>query len=151
MTLSDFKVLMFQLANTHVKVRAGSCILSTVLVRGRVSGERSIDLPELDWNTDICNCSPLLQLAVRHHEFDGEPGAPPGVRVFGEAPALPRMSLAMERMSFRTSSWIRCVPSVGSISVSRYDREQTYDFLERLWLHRRQADEHAYPCIRGDF
>ena len=62
MSLAKFKYLIMQLANTHVKINDKLIFFNDEIEYEGVK-MRAIEYPELNWETDICNCAPLLQLA----------------------------------------------------------------------------------------
>lgn len=142
MPLVKFKQVLMQCANTHV--RFGDKLVffnDEIEVEGQTM--RAIDYPGIDWEKDICNCAPLLQLAFGVTNLDANPellqicafaqklGITPNITCHGKDQVSDEFLGALCGMC-------------GSIAVSRYDKEKTYDFIERLWLNgARQINMHV--------
>lgn len=142
MTLLNFKKILMQCANTHVKLNDKLIFFNDeIIYEGKKI--RAIEHPDLNWETDICNCSPLLQLAFGITNLDANPellqicafaqkiGITPNVTCHGK-----------DKVS---DEFIKTLCGLcGSIAVSRYDKNKTYDFLERLWFNGcRQTNMHV--------
>jgi hypothetical protein len=130
MSLVKYKYLLMQLCNTHVKVNDKLIFFNDdVEYDGKII--KAINIPDLNWETDICNCSPVLQLAMgitnlttnpellQICHFSQQMGITPNITCHGKDKVSDEF----------LKSLCECC---GSIAVSRYDKNKTYDFLERL-------------------
>ena len=129
-SLVKFKKLLMQLANTHIKINDKLIFFNDDIV---YDGKKmkAIDYPELNWETDICNCSPLLQLAFGITNLTTNPellkicafaqkiGITPNITCHGRDVVSDAFMKALCDMC-------------GSIAVSKYDKDLTYNFIERL-------------------
>lgn len=142
MSLVNFKYILMQLANTHVKIN-GDLIFFNDDINFNGQTIKAINWPDLNWETDICNCAPLLQLAFGVTNLTANPellqicafaqkiGITPNITCHGKDEVSDEFLDALCGMC-------------GSIAVSRYDKEKTYNFIERLWLHgARQINMHV--------
>ena len=131
MTLLKFKEILMKVCNTHIKIDNKLIyFLDSINYNGKII--KAIDYPELNWETDICNCSPVLQLAIGITNLDTNPellqicefaknkmGVIPNVTCHGK-----------DEVSDNFLK--RLCELCGNIAVSRYDKEKTYNFIERL-------------------
>ena len=142
MSLAKFKQILMQCANTHVKI-GGSLIFFNDEIEVDGVKMRAINYPDLNWETDICNCAPLLQLAfgitnlttnpelLQICAFSQKIGITPNITCHGKDEVSDDFLKALCGMC-------------GAISVSKYDKDKTYNFLERLWYNgARQTNMHV--------
>lgn len=130
MSLVKFKQILMQLANTHVKIGDQLIFFNDEIEVDGVK-MKAIDYPKINWETDICNCAPLLQLAfgitnlttnpelLQICAFANKMGITPNVTCHGKDEVSDEFLKALCNMC-------------GSIAVSKYDKDKTYNFIERL-------------------
>ncbi len=119
-----------QLANTHIKI-GDKLIFFNDEIEFEGKRMKAIDYPKLNWDTDICNCAPLLQLAfgitnlttnpelLQICMFSNKIGITPNITCHGKDEV--------------SDDFLKMLCSLcGSIAVSKYDREKTYNFIDRL-------------------
>lgn len=130
LSLVKFKWLLMQLANTHVKLNDKLVFFNDeVVYEGKTM--KAIDVPNINWDTDICNCAPLLQLAF-------------GITNLTTNPELLQICAFSNRMGITpnitchgkdevSDSFLKGLCNMcGAVSVSKYDKDKTYNFIERL-------------------
>lgn len=133
MTLVNFKYILMQLANTHVKIDGKLVFFNDdICYNGKTI--KAINYPNLNWETDICNCAPLLQLAFGITNLTANPELLQicaFARKIGIIPNVTCHGKDIVSDEFLTALCGMC----GNIAVSRYNKEQTYNFIERLWMN----------------
>lgn len=139
MTFIKFKEALMKMCNTHIKINEKLYYhLEKIPYNGKMI--RAMDYPNINWETDICNCSPLSQVALvntnlttntellRICEFARKMGVVPDVTCHGKD------DLSDDFLS-------RLCYLCGNVAVSKYDKEKTYNLVQRLhYLGSRQTD-----------
>ena len=142
MSLINFKKILMQCANTHVKLNNELIFFNDEIeYNGKLI--KAIEHPDLNWETDICNCSPLLQLAFGITNLDANPEL---LQICGFALKIGiTPNVTCHGKDIVSDEFLKTLCGLcGSIAVSRYDKNKTYDFLERLWFNGcRQTNMHV--------
>jgi len=139
MTFIKYKEALLKLCNTHVRIenQLYYCF-DEISYKGKKI--RAIDYPELDFEHDICNCTPLTQVALvntnlttnvellRICEFTRQMGVVPDITCHAKD------DLSDEFL-------MRLCSLCGNVAVSIYDKEKTYNLIQRLhYCGARQSD-----------
>jgi len=141
MSLVKYKRVLMQCANTHVKIGDKLIFFDDDI---EVDGVRmkAINYPLLNWDTDICNCAPLLQLAFGITNLTSNPEL---LQIFAFSQKIGIIpNITCHGKDEVNDDFLRGICSLcGSVSVSRYDKNKTYDFIERLhYAGARQVNMH---------
>ena len=156
LSLTKFKYLLMQLANTHVKINNELVFFNDEIIYNDEK-IKAIDYPELNWDTDICNCSPLLQLAFGITNLTANPELLPICAFANKIGITPNITChGKDEVS---DSFLEGLCNMcGAVSVSKYDKERTYNFIERLhYSGARQINMHllvaeeTYDDIQNTF
>lgn len=156
MSLLKFKHICMKLANTHVKINDKLVYFNDdIKYEDRII--KAIDYPELNWETDICNCSPLLQFAFGITNLTTNPEL---LQIFAFCNKLGLTpNVTMHGKDEVSDEFLRGLGSMcGALSVSLYDKDKTYNFIERLhYAGARQLNMHllvseeTFPRIMETF
>jgi hypothetical protein len=131
MSLKKFKEVIMQVANTHVKWNDTLIPFNTIIIEDDKKIQ-VINSKKISWETDICNCSPVLQIACGLTNIDANPeiieicefavkiGIIPNITVHGKDEVSDE---------FLSKLCLLC----GNLAVSRYNPNETYNFIERLY------------------
>lgn len=121
------------------------------MTRSLCGGERvkAIDAPGLNWDTDICNCSPLLQLAFGITNLTANPELLPICAFANRLGITP--NITCHGKDDVSDGFLKGLCNMcGAVSVSKYDKDRTYRLHRAPALRRGEADQHARPCRGGD-
>ena len=130
MPLVRFKKVLMQCANTHVKIGDKLVFFDDDI---KVDGEimKAINYPNLNWDTDICNCAPLLQLAFGVTNLTANPELLQ-ICAFAQKIGI-TPNITCHGKDIVTDEFLQALCGMcGSIAVSKYDQDKTYNFIERL-------------------
>ena len=143
MSLIRFKEILMKMANTHIKFNDKLVyFLDEVEYEGKII--KAIDKPNLNWETDICNCSPVLQLALGVTNLDTNPELLQICEFAMKIGIIPNVTChGKDQVSDQFLT--RLCELCGNIAVSRYNPDISYNFIERLhYCGAKQINMHVF-------